>query len=226
MIDLLRVERALDHHVCCGERLVHVPFFDLARAGDIVLNLNFLWTPQHRVINRLGARLHRFNGVGENRQNLVFDLDGTHRLFGQLLGLCSDGGDRLSHPTHLVGQDVMVFVQDRRDGDDALVVSHLGDVIKGDHDRPHCFRRAGVNVLDPRVGVRAGQNAPVEHVWQGQVYRILLLPCHAGDAIFTRRHLAYRMKRLFLHHATFPVVSGQWSVVSGQYGELVEAPGH
>ncbi len=198
VVDFGRLKSALDDGVCLGEGPLHVPFLNLACTGDVVLDFDLFLAPQHRVVDGFGVRLHCLDGVGEHGQDLVLDLDGPHRLLGQFLRLCCHGGDRLSHAPHFVGQDIVVLVQDFGDGNDAFVVAHARNVIEGDTHGPHRLCLADINALDAGVGVGAGKNTAVQHVWQADVNRIPLLPCYSGDPVFARSHFAQNVK-LVLH---------------------------
>ena len=139
--------------------------------------------PSDAVVDRLGAGLHRLDGVGDHRQRLVLDLDRPRGPLGQLFRLRRHGGHRLAHAPHLVGQHVVVLVQRPRHGDDALVVEDVRDIVEGEHDRAHRFGRARVDALDAGVRVRAGDEAPVQHPRQDDVAEYMLLPRHPGDAV-------------------------------------------
>ncbi len=127
-------------------------------------------------------------------QRLVLDLDGARGAFGQLFGLRGDGSDGFAHAPDFVGQHIMVLVQRLWDGDDALVVEHVRDVVEGEHTAPIAIGCAHVNALDASVRVRAGDDAPVQHPSADDVAGILFLPGDPGDSILATRDLAKTWK--------------------------------
>ena len=68
--------------------------------------------------------------IAQCRQHLVFHLDAANGLLRKLFILSSDSSDSLAHPAHLIGKHVVVLMQHRRNGNNALVVAFLGDVIE------------------------------------------------------------------------------------------------
>ena len=202
MIDLGCFECPLDDDVRLGKGFVDVTLFDVTRASDIVLDLDRASAIRHFVVDRLRAGLpfgrlrtsHRLEGVGDHRQHLVLDLDGPHGLFGQRLRLGRHRRHRLTHPAHLVGQNVMIPVQNLGDGDDPLVVAHLGDVVKRDANGPQRLGRAHVYRLDASMSIRAGEDAAVQHMRQADIGRKPLLACHFANAVLARSHMAQDTK--------------------------------
>ena len=183
VVDLRRAELALDHDIGCGERGFDVPFEDVARTGDVVFDRDFVVAQHHRVVERRGAGLHRRDGIGDHGQRLVLHHHRPRRLLGQRLGLGRHRRHRLAHAPHLVGQDVVIFVQRPRHRDDALVVADLGHVSEGEAYGAHRFRGAGVHAHDARVRVRAGHDPPVQHPRQTDIGCVLLLPRDACDPV-------------------------------------------
>jgi len=110
---------ALLSHFGLGEGLIHITFFDNTFAGDVVFDSDFFVAQHDRVVQRLGARLHRLHGVGDHGQRLVFDHDRARSRLGQGFGLGCHGCHGFAHPAHLFRQDVTIFVQRPRLGDDA-----------------------------------------------------------------------------------------------------------
>ncbi len=199
VVDLVGREGALDEDIRLGKGLVHIALDDLAGAGDVVLDLDFLVAVHHRLVERLRAGLQRLERVQDDRQRFVLHLDRPGGLLGQLFGLRGDRGHRLAHPADLVGQDVVVLVQRPLDGDDALVVAQLRDILEGQHHRAHGFRGAGIDRFDAGMGVRGADRAPVQHARQADVNGVLFLPGNPGDPVFARGYMPNNLKVFFLH---------------------------
>ena len=96
----------------------------------------------------------------------------------------------------------MVLVQRRRDGDEALVVTHLWNLREGEADRAHRLCLTHVDALDPGVGVGAGEDAPVQHSRQADVDRVALLTGHDGDAVFAGGYLPHYVEPRLFHSPT------------------------
>ncbi len=110
VVDLRGTESALDDHLRLREGARGVPFQDIAAAGDVALDLELLVAQQHAVVQGRRAGLHRLDGIGHDRQGLVFHPHSAHGSFGQRFRF---GGDRrhcFAHTPHFVGQDGVVFM--------------------------------------------------------------------------------------------------------------------
>ena len=117
------------------------------------------------------VRLHRRFGVGQRRQDLVFDLDRLHRA---ARGLGIVGGD---------DRDRLALVADRLPGQHGLVRDlhpvglAAGDVVVGEHGAHagHRDGRAGVDRPDVRARMRAAQRRAPQHPVDVHVARVLEL---------------------------------------------------
>ena len=207
MIDLVRGEGALDEDVRLGEGLVHIAFDDLAGAGDVVLDRDLLIAVHHRLVERLRAGFERLQRVQDDRQRFVLHFDRPGSLLGQLFRLRGNRGHGLAHPADLVGQDVVVLVQGPLDGDDALVIAQLRDILEGQYDRAHGFRGAGIDAFDAGMRVGGTDRPPVHHARQADVHGVLLLAGYPRNPVLARGYFADNRKFLLIHRQTPPRLS-------------------
>ena len=106
------------------------------------------------------AGRQRLVGVEDGRQQLVLDLDQGERVFGDRSGVCADDRDLVADEAH-----------DRVERQQVGVDVHGRGVLVGE-DVVHAGqaqRLRGVDRDDAGVGVRAAQDAAVEHAGASQV---------------------------------------------------------
>ena len=204
VVDLRQVEHLAHDDVGVLECLVRVALVNRARAGDVVLDLDLLLAPQDLVVDLRRARLHRLERVRDDRQSLVLNSYRTHCGLSQLLRLGGDRSNRVTHPPRLVVEHLMVFVEHRRDRDDALVELRPRHVGERDHRRPHRDCGRSVDRLHDRVSVGAPEDAAVQHAGERNVYGVPFLTGNASDPVFPGLILPQKLEWTFALHRSPP----------------------
>ena len=120
--------------------------------------------------------------IAHDGQRLVFHFDQFERLRGDFGVFRRDDGDRIAHVTHFIG------AQHRPIGVDQAVNILAGHVFVRQHgvDAGQRLRFTGVDLQDPRVGMRRAQRAPDQHPRESQIIGEFRAP---GDFVhdFLRR---------------------------------------
>ena len=164
------------------------------------------------VVDDRRPRLHGLHRVEDGGQNLVLDLDEFQRLLENLGRLGGDDSHAIADMAHLVVQAHLVVGRRVGVALPAGGIQHALHVLVGQH-RVHARQRqrlALVDAHDAGVGVRAGEQAAVEHARHLQIVgkngapldeleRIDLRLRLVDDGGFGRRQLHRHRLRARLH---------------------------
>ena len=155
-------QAALDHVGGAGE-------FLLDRAEEIVAMLGDIVRAALGMQHRIAARIDRLHHVGDGRQRLVFDLDESDGVLGDVAAIGDDQRHRLADMAHLAERDAALL--DRRVGKARQRPGLARRLLAGDHrgDAGQRRGRALVDRLDAGVRMRAAQHRGVRHVRQRDV---------------------------------------------------------
>ena len=132
-----------------------------------------------RIVDRLRLRLHRVEGVEDDRQRLVFDLNERGGLRGDILSYGADGGDLVADHAHLFTAERLLVGQ-LLEGFGVAEVVPFGKVASREHalDTRQPERLGKVDAFDERVRVGAVDEFAVIHAGQVDVVGVDGAPRH------------------------------------------------
>ena len=179
-------DQLLDLHLGIGEGgigaglVAHRPLEDVVvvlagavRAGGLAGEV----LAQHGRVGR-----HRLEGIDDDGQPLVFDLDGLHAVGRRVAVLGDDEGDLLVLEQHLaVGQHHLHVVGERRHPGEVDALQLLGGQHR-QHAR-HLQRLGGVDLLDAGVGILRAHEVAEQHAGQLQVVDVVALALREADVL-------------------------------------------
>jgi len=165
-----RIERVQAHDlVRLGESRLGRALVARLPVIDLVVLLALLVVADERRARRFGAVGARHRG-----QHVVVDDDRVARVLRLVAGLGDDCGHLLALETDLVGGQHSLRVAAHRRHPGQLVLGHELARHHRYHSR-HAGRRARVDRLDARMGMRAAQDRHVQHVRQNQIVDVVAL---------------------------------------------------
>ncbi len=114
--------------------------------------------------HRLASGIDGVHHVGDRRQQLVFDLNEGDSILRDVPRIGDHQRHRFANVTDFAERDAALF--DRRIGKTGQQPGLLCRVFAGNHrdDAADRQRRAGIDRLDARMGVRAPQHRDMRHV--------------------------------------------------------------
>ena len=133
------------------------------------------------LVDQWGALGHRLVHAQHRRQRLVLDLDQVERVLGDVRVDGADRGHGVARVERLVGGEHVVADplerSERLPEVDHVAVDPREVRVRDDGlDAVQRERLRGVDAHDPRVRMRAAQDAPVEHARQAHVDAVLGAP--------------------------------------------------
>jgi hypothetical protein len=167
-----------EHDIGLGKPLGNITAFIRTGRSD----------PVALLVDGCGPLLQGCALIDYGGQDLIGDIDGPHRIPGQVGCLCGGGGHGLAlEPA--VGIEELGLDLDSRAGIGPRDVRRRG--LSADHGvhAGHAFGLGDVDFLDPGMGMRAAQDGRVEHVGQRHIRRIdrraahPLVGVHPGDGL-------------------------------------------
>ena len=202
-------DQLLDRHLGAGERgvgaglVAHRPLEDVVvvlagamRARGFAREI----LAQHRRIGR-----HGLEGIDDDGQLLVLHLDGLHAVGRRIAVLGHDEGHLLVLEQHLaVGQHHLHVLRERRHPGEVDALQLLRGQ-HGEHAR-HLERLAGVDALDPRVGILRAHEVAEQHAGQLHIVDVVALALREADVLHA---LALAAHALELGLALLPGQNGR-----------------
>ena len=143
--------------------------FLLDRTEHIVAMLGDIVRPALRMQHRIAPRVDRLHHVGDGRQRLVFHLDESDSILGEITAIGDHQRHRLADVAHLAECDAALL--DRRTGEAGQRPGLPRGLVAGDHggNAGQRQRRALVDRSDAGVRVRTAQYCRVRHIRQRDV---------------------------------------------------------
>jgi len=88
----------------------------------------------------------------------------------------------------------VILMQNRRNGDDTLVVAYTRDVIECNDNCAHCLGRRYIDALDMSMSIGTGKDASMKHVRQADVNCVTFLPRDARNPILAEVGFPYSVE--------------------------------